>query len=56
MNNLDLSRYEAYKQEFVNGSRDPIDIVAHWSWSNPLNLIPISILLISLIALFLLMS
>jgi hypothetical protein len=56
MNNLDTSRYEAYKQEYVNGSRNPIDIVAHWRWNNPLNLIPISIVLVSLVALFLLMS
>jgi hypothetical protein len=56
MNNLDKSRYEGFKQEYANGSRNPIDIVAHWRWNNPLNLIPISIVLVSLIALALLMS
>ena len=56
MNNLDKSRYEAFKQEYANGSRNPIDLVAHWTWNNPLNLIPIGILLIAVIALALLMS
>lgn len=55
MNNFDRSRYEAFKQEYANGSRNPIDIVAHWRWNNPLNLIPVGILLVSFIALLLLM-
>jgi hypothetical protein len=56
MDNLDKSRYEGFKQEYANGSRNPIDIIAHWRWDNPLNLIPISIIVIALIALALVLS
>jgi hypothetical protein len=26
-----------------HGSRDPIDIKAHWNWHNPLNILPLGI-------------
>jgi hypothetical protein len=55
MENIDLSRYEAYKQEYVNGSRNPLDTVAHWSRSNPLNIFPIGILIATLLGLALLL-
>ncbi|HQV69378.1 MAG TPA: hypothetical protein PLW39_07155 [Thermoflexales bacterium] len=32
-------RKSPFGGEMANGSRNPIDAVAHWSWKNPLNIL-----------------
>jgi hypothetical protein len=47
-------RYANYKQEYVEGSRDPLDTKAHWDSHNPLNIIPLAVAVLALIALLML--
>lgn len=35
----------------IVGARMPLDTVPHWSWRNPLNVIPATLLLLLLVAL-----
>ena len=32
-------RKSPFGGEMANGSRNPLDAVAHWSWKNPLNVL-----------------
>lgn len=32
-----------------NGSRNPIDLQPHWNWHNPLNLLPLGIVAMTLL-------
>jgi hypothetical protein len=46
-------RYAGYKQEYAEGSRNPIDVAAHWDRRNPLNVFPLAVVVLALIALLL---
>jgi hypothetical protein len=42
---------ECFSGSSAFGSHMPLDVEAHWDWRNPVNIIPIAILLLLVIAL-----
>jgi hypothetical protein len=48
--NAETARYEGSMIGTPCGSHMPLDIEPHWSWRNPLNILPAIILLFTLLA------
>lgn len=46
-----FERREPFRPQNNPGSHMPLDTEAHWSWRNPLNIIPAALLLVTIMAL-----
>ena len=49
--NRNTKRYESYEMQHNVFMHAPLDSDMHWTWNNPLNIIPAMLLLFSLVAL-----
>jgi len=47
----DDGRFVFSGERALNGSRNPIEVEAHWDWRNPLNVLPLGIVLLVVAAL-----